>query len=156
MPFLVAAKVADPKNPTEAKAQEADRACRKAYKERLLERVRIIKRRLDDENDRLLRRQQAFSRNRDHSPEEEAEFEAYCEQAEFRVRILEQRLERQEALVPKKYAELEARLVADERLAIIHNISAYRARLEATLLEGLDTSMTSSVASVPSIGSKKH
>ena len=101
LPFLLAAKCTDPNNPTEKEARDADRACRLAYKERLLERVAIIQKRLEMENDDLLRRQQAFSRNRDHAEGAEEEFDKFCSEATFRIGILEQRLERQEALVTK-------------------------------------------------------
>jgi hypothetical protein len=77
LPFLLAAKCADPNNPTEREARRADRDCRAAFKDRLLERVAIIQRRLDDENEKLLRRQQAFSRNRDHGEGAEEEFERW-------------------------------------------------------------------------------
>ncbi|RYG53086.1 hypothetical protein EON66_09045 [archaeon] len=52
----------------------------------------------------------------------------FCAEATFRINILEQRLERQEALVTKKYQELEQRLANDPRLAIIHNPAALAAR----------------------------
>jgi hypothetical protein len=121
LPFLLAAKVADPNNPTEREARKADRDCRAAHKERLLERVAIIQRRLDEENSKLRRRQQAFGRNRDHAEGAEEEFERFCAEATFRIGILEQRLERQEALVTRKYQELEQKLASDPRLAVIHN-----------------------------------
>jgi uncharacterized membrane protein YgcG len=97
-----------------------DRDARAAWKERLLERVAIVQRRLDDENERLLRRQQAFSRSRDHDAEGEAEFEAYCADAAFRIGVLEARLARQEGISTRKYAALEAALAADPRLAALH------------------------------------
>lgn len=126
LPFLLAAKCADPDNPNEKEARRADRECRLAYKNRLLERVAIIQARLEKENDDLLRRQQAFSRNRDHAEGAEEEFEKYCVETTFRIGILEQRLERQEAMVRRKFEELEARLASDPRLAIIHNPGAVK------------------------------
>jgi hypothetical protein len=48
----------------------------------------------------------------------------YCAEATFRIGILEQRLERQEALVTKKYQELERRLQSDPRLALIYSGAA--------------------------------
>lgn len=131
LPFLLAARCADVSNPTEKEARKADRECRAAYKERLLERVAIIQKRLEAENDDLLRRQQAFSRNRDHAEGAEEEFERFCAEATFRIGILEQRLERQEALVTKKYTELEAALLKDPRLEVIHHPAAYAARMAA-------------------------
>lgn len=118
LPFLLSAK--DPANLTEKEARKADRECRTSFKERLLERVAIIQRRLDDENEKLLRKQQAFSRTRDHAEGAEEDFERYCAEATFRIGILEQRLERQEALVTRKYQDLERRLQSDPRLAVIY------------------------------------
>lgn len=49
----------------------------------------------------------------------------YCAEATFRIGILEQRLERQEALVARKYQELERRLQVDPRLAVIYSGAAF-------------------------------
>ena len=97
-----------------------------AFKERLHERAAIIQRRLEDEQEKLLRRQQAFARSRDHTEATEAEFEQYQADANFRISILEQRLERHAALQPKAVADLEARLKADERLLIFHDPRKYQ------------------------------
>jgi septal ring factor EnvC (AmiA/AmiB activator) len=140
LPFLLAVKCVDPNAPTEKEARKADRDCRLAYKERLLERVAIIQKRLEAENDDLLRRQQAFSRNRDHAEDAEDEFNRYCAEATFRIGILEQRLERQEALVTKKFSELEQKLASDPRLAVIHNPSAIGSKLvRPTAKEGKES-----------------
>ncbi len=128
LPFLLAAKAGDVGNPTEKEARKADRECRAAFHDRLLERAAIIQRRLEEENDKLLRRQQAFSRSRDHTEAAEREFAGYVADAEFRISILQQRLERQQALLPAALADMERRLVADPRLAVIHNPAAWRER----------------------------
>ena len=49
-------------------------------------------------------------------PADEAEYERYCQEAMFRIQILEQRLDRHTELSLKKYAEMDARLRADPRL----------------------------------------
>ena len=91
--------------------------CLKALKERLVERANIVQSRLDEENAALSKRQAAFQRNRDHmEPADEAEYERYCQEAMFRIQILEQRLDRHTELSLKKYAEMDARLRADPRL----------------------------------------
>jgi len=51
-------------------------------------------------------------------------FRRYCAEATFRIGILEQRLEPQEALVARKYQELERRLQVDPRLAVIYGGSS--------------------------------
>lgn len=118
-PFIAAAKVADPDILTEKEARRVDKDVRTAHKERLLDRVAIIQRRLDEENEGLLRRQQAFSRSRDHDRDAEAEFEDFCAAATFRIGVLEARLARQERVATQRYQELEGRLTTDPRLAAL-------------------------------------
>ena len=98
-------------------AFQARDGCLKALKERLVERANIVQSRLDEENAALSKRQAAFQRNRDHmDPNDEAEYERYCQEAMFRIQILEQRLDRHTELSLQKYAEMDARLRADPRL----------------------------------------
>lgn len=130
LPFLLAAKCHDVNNPTEKEAKKADKDARAAFKERLGERAGIIQRRLDDENDKLLRRQQAFARNRDHSEAAEHEFEAFQAESNFRISILENRLERHNSLLPKALADLDQRLHADMRLQIVYDPEGYKRRME--------------------------
>lgn len=136
LPFLLAAKAADPGNPDEKSARKADRDCRAAYKERLQERIAIIKRRQDDETEKLHKRQQAFSRSRDHTEAAEKEFETYVSGAEFRISILEQRLERQEKLLDVKVKEMEDRLRKDQRLAILYDPAGYKERQAELAMNG--------------------
>ena len=94
--------------------------CLKALKERLVERANIVQSRLDEENAALSKRQAAFQRNRDHmEPADEAEYERYCQEAMFRIQILEQRLDRHTDLSLQKYAEMDARLRNDPRLRML-------------------------------------
>jgi len=130
LPFLLAAKCHDVNNPTEKEAKKADKDARSAFKERLSERAGIIQRRLDDENDKLLRRQQAFARNRDHSEAAEHEFEAFQAESNFRISILENRLERHNSLLPKALADLDQRLHGDLRLQIVYDPEGYKKRME--------------------------
>ena len=118
-PFIAGVKPADAARLTDKEASRVEREARACVKERLLDRVAIIQRRLDDENERLLRRQQAFSRSRDHDREAEAEFEAYCGAATLRIGVLEARLGRQEAVATRRFAELERALHSDARLAAL-------------------------------------
>jgi hypothetical protein len=130
LPFLLAAKCQDVVNPSEKEAKKAERDARAAFKERLGERAGIIQKRLDEENDKLLRRQQAFARNRDHSESAEHEFESFQAESNFRISILETRLERHNSLLPKALAELDQRLRADLRLQIVNDPEGYRRRME--------------------------
>lgn len=98
-------------------ALAAREACLRSLKDRLVERANIVQSRLDDENATLSKRQAAFQRNRDHmDPADEADYERYCQEAMFRIQILEQRLDRHTELSLQKYAEMDARLRDDPRL----------------------------------------
>ena len=98
-------------------ALQAREACLRALKDRLVERANIVQNRLDDENQALSKRQAAFQRNRDHmDPADEAEYERYCQEAMFRIQILDQRLDRHTELSLQKYAEMDQRLRDDPRL----------------------------------------
>eukprot|EP00741_Cyanophora_paradoxa_P015016 tig00020830_g14487.t1 len=95
--------------------------CLKALKERLIERANIIQSRLDEENSNLLKRQNAYQRNRDHlDKNEEEEYERYCQDAAFRIQILDQRLKRHEEQALLKYTEMDRRLREDPRLQAVH------------------------------------
>jgi len=105
-------------------ALQAREACLRSLKDRLVERANIVQSRLDDENALLSKKQAAFQRNRDHmDPSDEAEYERYCQEAMFRIQILEQRLDRHTELSLQKYAEMDARLRDDPRLK---NLNASR------------------------------
>jgi len=98
-------------------ALQAREACLRSLKDRLVERANIVQSRLDDENAALSKKQAAFQRNRDHmDPSDEADFERYCQEAMFRIQILEGRLDRHTELSLQKYAEMDARLRDDPRL----------------------------------------
>jgi hypothetical protein len=131
LPFLLAAKASDPANPGEKEARRADREARQAFKERLDGRTSAIQRRLDEERELLLRKQQAFARNREHTEQEEKAFEQYVTDATFRIAILEQRLARADSIKQSRLAEFDARLRSDERLMCLYNPAAWRARQEA-------------------------
>ena len=127
-PFL--SSIAEPKSSTAAggggagvgrdEAQKARDACLKALKDRLLERANIIQTRLDEENAQLAKRQAAFQRSqRDHDQGGDEEFERFCSEAMFRIRILESRLQRHEETALQKYADMDRKLHNDPRLAVL-------------------------------------
>ena len=63
----------------------------KALKERLIARANILQSRYDDEQQQLLRKQANYQRDRDIiTREEEEKYERECEEAMFRIKILEQ------------------------------------------------------------------
>lgn len=116
-PFLQ--DLPDPNNITRDQAKTARTACLQALKERLLERADIIQKRLDDENAKLAKKQAAFQRSRDHVDGADEEFEQFCSKAMFTIQILEQRLGQHEVSALKKYADMDAKLRNDPRLAIL-------------------------------------
>ena len=93
--------------------------CLTALKERLVERANIIQKRLDDENQQLAKKQNAFQRTRDHTEGADEEFEKYCSAAMFRIGILEQRLSRHSETALQKYADVDQKLRSDPRLAVL-------------------------------------
>ena len=119
-PFLPRSLTANAKPLDRQEALKARDECLHALKDRLVERATIVQSRLDEENAALSKRQATFQRNRDHmEASDEAEYEQYCQEAMFRIQILEQRLDRHTELSLHKYAEMDARLRADPRLAAL-------------------------------------
>lgn len=105
---------------TVSEAAEAKEGCLTALKERLIDRANIIKGRLDREDAALVKRRNAFERDRDvMTPAEEEEFNRACEESTFRINILNQRLERHEEISKRRFLELDAKLRADPRLAAL-------------------------------------
>lgn len=90
-----------------------------ALKERLLERADIIQKRLDDENQKLAKKQAAFQRSRDHVEGADEEFEQFCSKAMFTIQILEQRLAQHEVSALQKYADMDLNLRNDPRLSVL-------------------------------------
>lgn len=96
-----------------------DRALR-ALKERLIARANILQSRYDEEQQFLLRKQANYQRDRDIiTREEEEKYERECEDAMFRIKILESRLRRHEEESVAKYLALDERLRGDERLGAL-------------------------------------
>lgn len=119
-PFLSRQLTPDAKPLTREEALKVRDDCLRSLKDRLVERATIVQSRLDEENAALSKRQASFQRNRDHmEPSDEAEYERYCQEAMFRIQILEQRLDRHTELSLHKYAEMDARLRADARLSAL-------------------------------------
>lgn len=68
-------------------AQEIFNECTNTLKTRLYDRCAIIQRRLDEENAALAKKQATFQRNRDHLDGAEEEYEEYCQEAMFRIKV---------------------------------------------------------------------
>ena len=110
----------DPKSMSREDAQKVREACMKALKDRLLERANIIQNRLNEENSALAKTQANFQRNqRENDPDTEEQFEKECSEAMFRIQILEQRLVQHEENALKKFRDMDQKLLADPRMAVL-------------------------------------
>jgi hypothetical protein len=93
-------------------------ACLKSLRDRLVEKANIIQTRLDEITSEYQKRQVAYSRNADSMTVEETdEYVKQCNQALFKIRILEKRLAKHKEQAPEKYIELDATLRSDPRLS---------------------------------------
>jgi hypothetical protein len=99
-------------------ATQVREACLRDLKERLIQRARGIQQRLDDEREKLTRKQ-AEQVKAQGGAGAVGEYGAYCEGAVWRIRLLERRLEEHQADALRRYADLDRRLRADRRLAAL-------------------------------------
>jgi len=103
-------------------AQQVREECLKDLKQRLIEKANLIQSRFDQETDELQQRQLWYQQNQTTlEANEEAEYVAYCNDAMFRIHILEQRLNRHKEVAPRRYVELDQRLRKDPRLIHLHS-----------------------------------
>ncbi|KAI8815434.1 hypothetical protein BJ742DRAFT_876531 [Cladochytrium replicatum] len=107
-------------NSTQLSKEEAltvKEAYLKGMKERLVEKANIIQSRLDEVTAEYQRRQLMYSKNADlMSVEETEEYMNFCNEALFKIHILEKRLAKHKESAPERYAQMDARLRADSRL----------------------------------------
>ncbi|XP_012927064.1 dynein regulatory complex subunit 7 isoform X5 [Heterocephalus glaber] len=103
---------------TRVQAVHLKDACLGDFKQRLIDKANLIQARFEKENQELQKKQQWYQENQvTLTPEDEDLYLSYCSQAMFRIRILEQRLNRHKELAPLKYLALEEKLYKDPRLA---------------------------------------
>uniref|UniRef100_A0A480ZUJ5 Dynein regulatory complex subunit 7 n=1 Tax=Sus scrofa TaxID=9823 RepID=A0A480ZUJ5_PIG len=94
--------------------------CLSDFKQRLIDKANLIQARFEKETQELQKKQQWYQENQvTLTPEDEDLYLSYCSQAMFRIRILEQRLNRHKELAPLKYLALEEKLYKDPRLVEI-------------------------------------
>ncbi|KAJ3015324.1 hypothetical protein HKX48_004663 [Thoreauomyces humboldtii] len=114
-PFLVSYPT--PTRLTREEAFLVKDACLKNFKERLIDKANIIQNRLDDVTAEYQRRQLAYSRNADSmTPEETETYVRFCNDALFKIHILEKRLAKHKETAPERYIELDSKLKADPRM----------------------------------------
>ncbi|KAI8894392.1 hypothetical protein BC833DRAFT_568385 [Globomyces pollinis-pini] len=119
-PFLI--NYEDPNNLTKDEMLAAKDACLKSLRERLVEKASIIQGRLDDVQGEYQRRQLAYSRNADSMTVEETDaYVKFCNDALFRMHILEKRLAKHKDSAPERYIELDSKLRGDTRLSQAFN-----------------------------------
>ena len=104
---------------TRDEAMDVRQTCLDSLKARLIERANIIQSRLNDENQKLARKQEQFQRAQRDGEMSSDDYEKYCTEAMFRIHILEQRLVVHEESSLKKFAELDAKLASDPRLKVL-------------------------------------
>ncbi|XP_074054809.1 dynein regulatory complex subunit 7 [Macrotis lagotis] len=91
--------------------------CLNDFKQRLIDKANLIQARFEKETQELQKKQQWYQENQiTMTVEDEDAYLTYCSQAMFRIRILEQRLNRHKELAPQKYLALEEKLYRDPRL----------------------------------------
>ncbi|XP_006148503.1 dynein regulatory complex subunit 7 isoform X5 [Tupaia chinensis] len=91
--------------------------CLSDFKQRLIDKANLIQARFERETQELQKKQQWYQENQvTLTAEDEDLYLSYCSQAMFRIRILEQRLNRHKELAPLKYLALEEKLHKDPRL----------------------------------------
>lgn len=116
-PFL--RNIKDLSKITKEEALEVRQACLDALKARLVERANIIQSRLNEENAKLARKQEQFQRSQREGDLSTEEYERYCTEAMFRIQILEQRLVAHEESAIQKFGNLDSKLSAEPRLAVL-------------------------------------
>lgn len=119
-PFIAAEHPINPERLTRNEATRVRDNALDAFRERLLARSHIIQARLQQETDELVRMQATYQRDRETmSREEEEHYMLFCNQAMFRIQVLEKRLREHTNNALKRYAVLSERIKGDQRLAAI-------------------------------------
>merc|ERR1712070_264488 len=116
-PFLRNLK--EPNNLSREDAMDIRQTCLDSPKARLVERANIIQSRLNEENSKLARKQEQFTRAQRDGEMSNEEYEKYCTEAMFRISILEKRLVEHEETALKKFADLDNKLSQDPRLKVL-------------------------------------
>eukprot|EP01137_Pigoraptor_chileana_P033672 Opistho-2@24921 len=100
-PFL--ARLDRPNKLTTEDAQRVREECLKDLKQRLIDKANLIQSRFEEETAELQRRQAWYAQNQNTiDKDEEEEYVAFCNDAMFRVHILEQRLATHKESAPQK------------------------------------------------------
>lgn len=116
-PFIEQLQLGDAKL-TRQQAVKLHDDCLADLKQRLVDQANLIQASFEKETQELQKKQTWYQQNQISIRQaDEQEYLSYCDEAMFRIRILEQRLNRHKELAPQLYMEMEQRIQADPRLA---------------------------------------
>nr|XP_056718780.1 dynein regulatory complex subunit 7 [Euleptes europaea] len=91
--------------------------CLNDFKHHLVDKANLIQARFEKETQELQKKQQWYQQNQlNMTLEDEDAYLSFCSEAMFRIRILENRLNRHKERAPQKYLALEEKLCKDPRL----------------------------------------
>lgn len=107
-PYLI--QIDNPNNLSHEDAAKVRSEYLKDLKNRLIEKANRIQARFDSETAELQKRQNFYNDNRFQNAEEEEMYVTFCNDAMFRIHVLEQRLNQHKELAPKKYEEAHNKL----------------------------------------------
>ncbi|CAF2532014.1 unnamed protein product [Rotaria sp. Silwood2] len=114
-PFLAA--IGNPERINAQLAQQLRLAAQRDFKDRSIRKANLMQARYESEIQELVSKQQWYQKHQiGMSKEDELEYQRLCQEAEFRLRTLEERLKRHKELATEKYMQLENKLNEDPRL----------------------------------------
>ncbi|CAF3475818.1 unnamed protein product [Rotaria socialis] len=114
-PFLAA--IGNPERINAHQAQQLRVAAQRDFKDRSIRKANLMQARFESEIQELISKQQWYQKHQiGMSKEDELEYQRLCQEAQFRLHILEERLKRHKELATEKYMQLENKLNDDLRL----------------------------------------
>ncbi|GAB1601479.1 dynein regulatory complex subunit 7-like [Argonauta hians] len=114
-PFL--ARIGNPAEMTRDEAIGVKEACLSDLKKRIEDKANLIQMRFEKETKELVKKQEWYQKNQmTMQKAEEEEYLRYCEEAIFRIHVLEVRLNRYKDMAPLRYLTLDKKLKNDIRL----------------------------------------
>ncbi|ORX87803.1 hypothetical protein BCR32DRAFT_264039 [Anaeromyces robustus] len=121
-PFIIKFANGDGTNLSKEEAQQIRDACLASFKQRLIDKGNIIQSRLDYTTKEYQRRQLEYSKNADTLTKDETEsYVAYCNEALFKIHVLEKCLAKQKEVASTKLSNLNSKLKNDERLKCLYD-----------------------------------
>jgi len=120
-PFIIKYSNGDGSNLSKDEAQQIRDACLASFKQRLIDKGNIIQTRLDYTTKEYQRRQLEYSKNADTLTKDETEsYVTYCNEALFKIHVLEKCLAKQKEVASTKLTNLNSKLRNDERLKCLY------------------------------------